>query len=45
VLVELLVTPDCGMRHVPADGARAKLCAMTTAAAAVRGRLEQQKEQ
>ena len=39
-----LVTPDCGLRHVPADAARAKLCAMTTAAAAVRGRLEQQKE-
>jgi 5-methyltetrahydropteroyltriglutamate--homocysteine methyltransferase len=35
----LLVTPDCGLRHLPAPAARAKLSAMTTAAAAVRGRL------
>lgn len=41
----ILVTPDCGLRHVPADAARAKLRTMTTAAAAVRGRLDQQKEQ
>jgi len=35
----LLVTPDCGLRHLPAPVARAKLLAMTTAAAAVRVRL------
>ena len=35
----LLVTPDCGLRHLPAAAARAKLRAMTTAAAAVRARL------
>ena len=35
----LLVTPDCGLRHLPVDAARAKLRAMTTAAAAVRRRL------
>ncbi len=35
----LLVTPDCGLRHLPASAARAKLRAMTTAAAAVRARL------
>ena len=35
----LLVTPDCGLRHLPATAARAKLSAMTSAAAAVRGRL------
>jgi 5-methyltetrahydropteroyltriglutamate--homocysteine methyltransferase len=35
----LLVTPDCGLRHLPASVARAKLLAMTTAAAAVRARL------
>jgi len=35
----LLVTPDCGLRHLPASAARAKLSAMTSAAAAVRGRL------
>ena len=35
----LLVTPDCGLRHLPADAARAKLRAMTTAAATVRQRL------
>ena len=35
----LLVDPDCGLRHLPAPAARAKLRAMTTAAAAVRGRL------
>ena len=34
----LLVTPDCGLRHLPADVARAKLRAMTTAASAVRDR-------
>jgi 5-methyltetrahydropteroyltriglutamate--homocysteine methyltransferase len=38
----ILVTPDCGLRHVPADAARAKLRAMTTAAAAVRGRIEKE---
>jgi 5-methyltetrahydropteroyltriglutamate--homocysteine methyltransferase len=35
----LLVTPDCGLRHLPAAAARAKLRAMTSAAAAVRARL------
>jgi 5-methyltetrahydropteroyltriglutamate--homocysteine methyltransferase len=35
----LLITPDCGLRHVPAATARAKLHAMTTATAAVRHRL------
>jgi 5-methyltetrahydropteroyltriglutamate--homocysteine methyltransferase len=35
----LLVTPDCGLRHLPASAARAKLRAMTTAATAVRDRL------
>ena len=35
----LLVTPDCGLRHLPASVARAKLRAMTTAAASVRARL------
>jgi 5-methyltetrahydropteroyltriglutamate--homocysteine methyltransferase len=35
----LLVTPDCGLRHLPATAARAKLSAMTTAAAAVRARI------
>jgi 5-methyltetrahydropteroyltriglutamate--homocysteine methyltransferase len=35
----LLVTPDCGLRHLPATAARAKLRAMTSAAAAVRARL------
>jgi len=37
----LLVTPDCGLRHLAADVARAKLRAMTTAASAVRDRLEE----
>jgi 5-methyltetrahydropteroyltriglutamate--homocysteine methyltransferase len=37
----LLVTPDCGLRHLPATAARAKLSAMTTAAAAVRARIAQ----
>ncbi|OLT20430.1 hypothetical protein BJF78_35445 [Pseudonocardia sp. CNS-139] len=40
----ILVTPDCGLRHVPADAARAKLRAMTTAAAAVRGRLQKKEK-
>jgi 5-methyltetrahydropteroyltriglutamate--homocysteine methyltransferase len=35
----LLVTPDCGLRHLPASAARAKLRAMTTAATAVRDRI------
>jgi 5-methyltetrahydropteroyltriglutamate--homocysteine methyltransferase len=39
----LLVTPDCGLRHLPADVARAKLRAMTTAASAVRGRTGSQR--
>ena len=36
----MIVTPDCGLRHLPAPVARAKLRVMTTAAAAVRDRLE-----
>jgi 5-methyltetrahydropteroyltriglutamate--homocysteine methyltransferase len=40
----ILVTPDCGLHPVPADAARAKLRAMTTAAAAVRGRLKKEKK-
>jgi len=38
----ILVTPDCGLRHVPADAARAKLRAMTSAAAAVRDRIQKE---
>ena len=40
----IVVTPHCGLRHVPADAARAKLRAMTTAAAAVRGRTPKEKK-
>src|ERR1700730_12838563 len=32
----LMITPDCGLRHLPADVARAKLRAMSDAAALVR---------
>jgi 5-methyltetrahydropteroyltriglutamate--homocysteine methyltransferase len=32
----LVINPDCGLRHVPTDNARAKLRAMSEAAAAVR---------
>ena len=32
----LMINPDCGLRHVPADKARAKLQAMSRGAAAVR---------
>jgi 5-methyltetrahydropteroyltriglutamate--homocysteine methyltransferase len=35
----MIVTPDCGLRHLPAPAARAKLHAMTTAAASVRDRI------
>jgi 5-methyltetrahydropteroyltriglutamate--homocysteine methyltransferase len=35
----MLVTPDCGLRHLPADAARAKLRTMTTAAAQLRDHL------
>jgi 5-methyltetrahydropteroyltriglutamate--homocysteine methyltransferase len=35
----LIVTPDCGLRHLPAPAARAKLRTLTAAAAAVRHRL------
>lgn len=38
----LVITPDCGLRHVPADAARAKLRAMTSAAAAVRDRIQKE---
>jgi 5-methyltetrahydropteroyltriglutamate--homocysteine methyltransferase len=38
----LIVTPDCGLRHLPAPVARAKLRAMTSAAAAVRHRLQKE---
>jgi 5-methyltetrahydropteroyltriglutamate--homocysteine methyltransferase len=32
----LVINPDCGLRHVPSDNARAKLRAMSEAAALVR---------
>jgi 5-methyltetrahydropteroyltriglutamate--homocysteine methyltransferase len=32
----LMINPDCGLRHVPADAARAKLHAMSQGAAIVR---------
>jgi 5-methyltetrahydropteroyltriglutamate--homocysteine methyltransferase len=32
----LMINPDCGLRHVPADMARAKLRAMSQGAALVR---------
>ena len=32
----LMINPDCGLRHVPAESARAKLRAMSTGAALVR---------
>jgi 5-methyltetrahydropteroyltriglutamate--homocysteine methyltransferase len=35
----MVITPDCGLRHLPAPVARAKLRAMTTAATQVRERL------
>jgi 5-methyltetrahydropteroyltriglutamate--homocysteine methyltransferase len=38
----MIVTPDCGLRHLPASAARAKLRAMTTAAAQVRDRLQKE---
>ncbi|MGQ0576251.1 MAG: hypothetical protein ACT4RN_18910 [Pseudonocardia sp.] len=38
----MLITPDCGLRHLPAGVARAKLHTMTTAAATVRDRLEKE---
>jgi 5-methyltetrahydropteroyltriglutamate--homocysteine methyltransferase len=38
----IVITPDCGLRHLPAPAARAKLNAMTTAAAAVRERLSRE---
>ncbi len=38
----MIVTPDCGLRHLPAPVARAKLRAMTAAAAAVRRRLREE---
>ena len=33
----LVINPDCGLRHLPADVARAKLRAMVAGAAQVRG--------
>jgi 5-methyltetrahydropteroyltriglutamate--homocysteine methyltransferase len=36
----LIITPDCGLRHLPAAAARAKLNAMTTAAVIARRKLE-----
>jgi 5-methyltetrahydropteroyltriglutamate--homocysteine methyltransferase len=36
----LVINPDCGLRHLPADVARAKLRAMVAGAAQVRGELE-----
>ena len=38
----LLVSPDCGLHHLPSAAARAKLHTMTTAAASVRDRLEKE---
>ena len=38
----MVVTPDCGLRHLPAPVARAKLHTLTTAAAAVRERLSRE---
>jgi len=38
----MLISPDCGLRHLPAGVARAKLHNMTTAAAIVRDRLEKE---
>jgi 5-methyltetrahydropteroyltriglutamate--homocysteine methyltransferase len=38
----MLITPDCGLRHLPAPVARAKLNAMTTAAAVVRDRVQKE---
>lgn len=38
----MLISPDCGLRHLPAGVARAKLHTMTTAAATVRDRLEKE---
>ena len=35
----LMINPDCGLRHVPADMARAKLRAMSEGAALVRAEL------
>ena len=35
----LMVNPDCGLRHVPAETARAKLRAMVAGAAQVRAEL------
>jgi len=32
----LMINPDCGLRHLPADSARAKLRAMSSGAALVR---------
>jgi 5-methyltetrahydropteroyltriglutamate--homocysteine methyltransferase len=39
----MLITPDCGLRHLPAPVARAKLNAMTTAAAGVRERVQEER--
>jgi 5-methyltetrahydropteroyltriglutamate--homocysteine methyltransferase len=39
----IVVTPDCGLRHLPAPVARAKLHAMTSAAASVRDRLQKER--
>ena len=38
----IVITPDCGLRHLPAPVARAKLTAMTTAAAGVRERVRKE---
>ncbi|MGH3718986.1 MAG: hypothetical protein ACRDRI_09135 [Pseudonocardiaceae bacterium] len=39
---KLIINPDCGLRHLPADVARAKLTAMVEATAAVRRALPTQ---
>lgn len=39
---KLVINPDCGLRHLPADVARAKLDAMVEGTIAVRGTLPDQ---
>ena len=38
----IVITPDCGLRHLPGPTARAKLNALTNAAAAVRERVQKE---
>jgi len=39
---KLIINPDCGLRHLPADAARSKLAAMVEGTAAVRRTLPHQ---